>query len=608
MPVELTARRLSQSVLEGFKRFERFRKARADHIRSYVGKYMAETQGMTGEEPINLVFLAVRSLIPNLVQKEGINRVLTKLIAQRDYAEKLGLALNDLQKQLRMARLLRACAVDACFGLTVTKTSLASSGQELVVAPDLLVDPGQIYTERISLDDMTADPVCTDWDRATFIGHRVRIERNKLLAAGGFDEALVKRLPKAGASHEEKAAELSRDDDLSGETYDLQDYVNIVELWVPEAESVCYLPDPTEAVSNDFLKIEDYYGPPSGPYTFGSLTQPVPDNPFPVAPVGVWRDLSDMANKLLKKVMGQADRQKNVTLYRPNMADTAEAVRDAYDGEMIPTEDPDGVKTVSYEGPSAETVAMTNTMYGWFNLMAGNPDLMSGAGINADKATGQQILQQNASIGVGDMRDMMYDFAAEISGKQAWFLHNDPLLFVPGQPGIPLIKRTPGGDEQQLFLTPSDKTGEFETLGFEIVKRSMAVLDPGQRALRVTQFTSQTVPQAFQCLLVAMQAGQPFNIQKYLTLVADDEGIVEIVDEIFTDPSFQARMAWYASTMAKPAKMGGGASASPQNGAFPVGGSAMPDPMQQFNMQAQQTAGQGQAAATLGAGWNPSGV
>jgi hypothetical protein len=603
MSIELTANRLSDSVKEGFERFKRFRLARASHMRSYVGKYMSETHGITGDEPINLVFLAIRSLVPNLVQKEGLNKVLTPILAQRDYAEKLGLALDELQQQLRMARLLRECIVDMCFGLTVAKTSIAASGQLFTVAPDVRVDPGQIYTERISLDDMAGDPCCVAWDRAGFLGHRIRIERSRLLDAEGFSPDLVAALPRAGTK--DRVQELSQDDNQTTRTRELQDYVNIVEVWVPEAQSVCYIPDPEEQGASDYLKVEDYYGPPSGYYTFGGLTQPVPDNPFPVAPVGVWRDLSDMANRLFRKSMMQADRQKNVTLYRPNNADVAEAIRDAEDGEMIATEDPDGVSTVSYEGPSTETVQMVSNLYGWFNLVAGNPDLLSGASVASDKATGQQILQQNASISVGDMRDLVYDFAADISGKQAWYLHNDDLLFVPGQPGIPLIKRLPNGGEQQMFLTPQDKSGEFMTLGFKIVRRSMTVIDPENRARLVSAFCTQMVPQAFQALMVSMQAGQSFNIQRYLTRIAEDLGIVEIVEEIFDDPNFRARMQWYASTAGKAGKKEGrsgpdGMMDTMQNGAFPVGGTPMPGPETQFNQQAQATAATVQAGAAMG--------
>ena len=597
MALILTPRTVSSMVQEGLDRVKRFRLARLSHMKAYVGKYMAESQGITGDEPINLVFLAIRSVVPSIVQ-DGLSEVLTPVMAQREYAEKLGLALDELHRKTKQNRLLRECAVDACIGgLVVAKTSIAASGQLLTVADDIRVDPGQIYTERVSLDDFIVDANCTSFDKALFIGHRIRIERAKLMEAAGFNQDLVKRLPRAGTirASEGRVKDISQDDSSVSDTTDAQDYVNIIELWVPEAEAICYLPDPDEAVSPDYLKIEEYYGAPSGPYSFGALTQPVPDNPFPIAPVGVWRDLSDMANRLFKKAMMQADRQKNITLYRPTCADVAEAIGDAEDGEKIASDDPDGVKVVSYEGPSPETIGMTNTLYGWFNLVAGNPDLLSGAGINSDRATGQNILQQNAGISISDMRDMVYEFASDISGKEAWYIHNDDLMFQPnGQSGFPLIRRLADNTERQEWLVPEDRTGEFDTLGFTIVRRAKSITDPVMRARALTQFTGQVVPQAFQAMIVALQVKQPFNVQKYLSRVALDMGISEVVDEIFVDPEFQSRMAWYAQTVGKDNKKLGGMNTT-QNGQFPVGGSPMLGPTQQFNQDAQMGAAPGQA-------------
>jgi len=179
-------------------------------------------------------------------------------------------------------------------------------------------------------------------------------------------------------------------------------------------------------------------------------------------------------------------------------------------------------------------------------------------------------------------------------------------LFVPGQPGIPLIKRLPNGQERQLFLTPQDKSGEFETLGFTLVQKAPTITDPANRARAVTAFTTQIVPQAFQALMVAMQAGQPFNIQRYLTGIAEDMGIAEVAAGIFDDPEFQAKMQWYANTIGKQNKKEGrsgpgGTMNATQNGGFPVGGAPALGPTAQFNQQAQQTAALGQANNMMGA-------
>jgi len=299
--------------------------------------------------------------------------------------------------------------------------------------------------------------------------------------------------------------------------------------------------------------------------------------------------------------MAQASRQKNITLYSPSNADVAAAIVDAEDGEAIATENPDGVKVVSYEGAGPDTERMVNSLYGWFNLIAGNPDLMGGLNINSDKATGQQILQQNASIGVGDMRDMVYDLAADVKSKQAWFLHNDELMFQPGLPGIPLIKREADGRERQLFLTPADRTGPFDQLGFEIVPRSMSILDPQTRAQAIQNFATNVLPQAAMVAQAAMQVGQQFNMARYLTSVAEDMGIVEVVEGMFDDPEWQARMEWYASVGGKGDNGKIGGSNTVQNGGFPVGRTPAMTPMQSFNQNAQATAAAAQSNNQIGA-------
>lgn len=599
----LTAQKLSESAKEGFARLDRFRKARAYSIKEYCGTYMTEQYGITGEKPLNLVFMAIRALVPNLVQKVGMTRVLTDLLEQREYAEKLGLALEQLHKKIKLHKTLRAGIVDmALGGLAVFKSGLDFSGRYVPVTDDIHVDPMQLYTRLISLDDLTIDPMCRSFDTASFVGHRVHIERAKLLELDGWNKDLIRSLPKAGniGGPDERAEALTRTEDTMSEFAAWQDFVNVVEIWVPEAESIVYIPDPTEAVRTDFLAVKEYYGPPTGLFTFGAITQPIPDNPFPVAPIGIWRDLADMANRLFKKAMDQADRQKNVGIYNPMNADVAEAIHDAVDGEWIASEDPNGINIQSFEGADQGTIQMTQNLYGWYNLTSGGTDLMSGIGINSDKATGQQILQKNASVSIGDMRDMIYDIASDISMKHAWFLHNDDLMFVPGQPGIPLIKRLPTGEERQLYLTPSDRTGEFDTLGFEIVQRSMSVLDPATREKLVSYFALQVLPQAFSAFQIAMQAGLEFNISKYLTNVAEDLGISSIVDDIWTDPQFQSRMTWYADHIGKPKKTDNAMPGVLQNQGFPVGGAPLGTPTQQFNQTAQLGAAPAQQALKTG--------
>jgi hypothetical protein len=77
-----------------------------------------------------------------------------------------------------------------------------------------------------------------------------------------------------------------------------------------------------------------------------------------------------------------------------------------------------------------------------------------------------------------------------------------------------------------------------------------------------------------------------------------------VVDDIWSDPQFRARMQWYSDQVGKPKKLAeGGGSAMPgvmQNGGAPVGGTPMGSPMEQFNQNAQQGAVPAQQALKTG--------
>jgi hypothetical protein len=594
MPEVLSANKVSNVVKEGFERLKSFRKIRAMFIKDYVSQYMLEQTGLTGEKPLSLVFLAIRSLVPNLVMRNPANKVTTKILAQKDYGELLGLGLNELQEQLRMKAILRAACVDMCFGLAVLKTSVAAGGLLLPLEPDTDIDPGQIYTDLISGDDLVFDPVCRQLDKATFIGHRIEIPRQKLLDADGWDKDLVKELPSilSKSGDNERAEDISKQDSKAVEMKALQDYVAIVELYFPEANAIAYIPDPYQTSFDDFLKIQDYYGPATGPYSFGSLTPPVPDNPLPVAPVGVWRDIGDMANNLFKKLMDQADRQKDVLLYPPAMADVAQAIIEARSGEAIQSSDPSLVNLVSFGGRDSNVDRMISSLSYWWNILSGNPMQMGGytGGGATGTATEFQGLQGNLSVGLNDMRDMVCDLAADVSAKQAWFMMHDPLI------KMPLFKRETNGREIQIWLTPEQRRGSWENYTFEIVKRSMQVMDPVLRAKNIMEFYTNVLPAVASAAMQMMQMGLQFNMPRALMQAAEELGISESLVEVFNDPTFQQRLEMYIQMGPQPAGKGMvNPKAVRQQGGFSMQRPVL-TPGQEFNQNAQATAAIGQSA------------
>jgi hypothetical protein len=218
-----------------------------------------------------------------------------------------------------------------------------------------------------------------------------------------------------------------------------------------------------------------------------SFTPPVPGNPFPVAPVSMWFDLHRMANRMLSKIMDQADRQKDVLVYNPAQADEAQEIADARDGDSVMSTNPEGVKVISYGGQESNNEVMLSQLQMWYNYISGNPDAISGnmtpaSGSSQDTATRAQIMQANAGITIEDAKQLLYQATSEVNRRFAWYLHYDPFI------NLPMIKRTTGGDEQQVTLTPEQRRGDFDQFTFEVVARSMSPIDPGTRTRAIMEF------------------------------------------------------------------------------------------------------------------------
>jgi len=588
MPEYFTPTKFALAVKQGFERNKRHRRARAMFIREYVGKYYASEFGLTGDEPINLIFNTIRATVPNLVMKSGVNKVSTEITEYRQYAYLLGLALDKLDKNIKSKDTLRASIVDAFFMMAINKTGLAGGGQILNFG-DIFVDEGQVYTDLVDFDDFTADPSCKDYRKAAFLGDRNRIPRQILLDDDEMDHDLVLKIPKSSHPNARNKVEaLSKRNMSDSEMYELQDFVDVVEVFVPGAGALITIPDPSQIIFDNYLAARDYYGPKEGPYSILALTQPVPGNPFPVAPVGVHYDLHRMANKMMVKNMNQADREKSIAIVDPAGADEAEDIRTTEDGGTV-MGNPDTVKVITYGGNNVKSEQMLQQCQIWHNYMSGNPDQMSGLVSNAESATQANILQANATITIEDCRGMIYDFAADTAEKRAWYIHTDPFM------DIMLARRKAGGEYEQMQLTPEQRDGDFLDYTFTLKARSMSRLDPAVRTKRIVEFAANILPSVINAAMVAMQMGIPFNVQSAITVIAEEQGILDDVQDWFDDPSFmqrvQLQMAMNPQPAGKAQPAQGGTRGIPQQ-------TKMQSPFQERKQTEQIGANESQSART----------
>lgn len=559
MPAEMSPKKLQDYAHKGVKRMANFRQARMMFLRNYVGPYYDQSHGEVGAESLNLIFNAIRTLLPNIVMQYPQHNVTSRYLQYRQYAELLSLALSQHDKEINIKDVYRRAIVDAIFTLGVLKTGIAESDTVYAFDEYDQVDTGQVYTEAVDFDNFVVDPNAKDhmFRDAAFLGDRITIARDKLLDSGLYRNDLVERLPAAGkpaGSADRKASDLSQQSIQKGYLHDLQDEVEIIELWVPSANATITIPGDESVKFDDYLRVDDYYGPDEGPYTLLALTPPVPGNPLPVPAVGIWNDLHTLANRMAKKIVDQAERQKDVVIYRRAAADDAQEALDAGDGEAIAADDPDGINTLGFGGQKNSNDQHLMQLQGWFNMMAGNPQYTGGITANADSATEARILAQNTNVGLDDMKGLVYDMAKSEAAKRAWYFHTDPFIDVPlirrepvepkwgaGPDGRPILQDPGRIEERQVRLSPEARQGNFLDFHFEVEPESMGRKDSQTRFQEAMDFATKILPSAISAAQSAAALGIPFSAKQFLIRMAKDRGI-DWMDEVFYDPNFQQQM------------------------------------------------------------------
>jgi len=594
MAKQVTEQQVQNIVILGFKRMEHFNKVQAMLFKSYVSHYYRETFGIEGSEPLNLVFNTITSYVPNLVMQNPITEVVSPYVEHRQSAELLGLALDADARQTRMKEELRAWVTNAFFGWGWMKVGIAAAG-ELIQMGDINIDPGQVYATNIDIDDFGFDPTCKSIRTAQSMWHRTTVPRQYLLDTDLYNSEIALALPASRTSMTDNISGLTIADEAKSAVVSMNDDVDVIEMYVPEIEQVVTMGDPTQKIQNHYLSVVDYNGPKEGPYVPLSFTPPVQGNPFPVAPMSIWHDLAIETNRVMVKIIDQIHAQKDLTLYTPLQADTIDKIQEARTNDAIPSMNPKEINQISIGGQNNKNEAALAQLYAWSNHMGGNPDALSGAvapgsGQGKESATKTMTTAASVKISLEDMRSILYDQTAEVQRRKGWYFWTDPLI------NKPLTKRSTGGAQIQLVLTPEMRQGDFLDYVFKLRARSMSKLNPMERSQRIERFATNIIPGAANAATAFMSIGQPFNAVAYLTKIANEWDILEDVAEMFVDPMFQQKMNLYLSIGVKdPGQAGtsdpGGAQNKGNPNARPVN-----SPQQDFNQQTQSVAAIAQSA------------
>jgi hypothetical protein len=506
--------RLFRAVEASYRALNPFRRLNSELVKEYAGTGYGGQR--TGQETIVALMTQVTDAYGLAL---AANRPRVLLTAQNPeltyFARHFGVALNSLIEEIGLEFKLRQWVLDAFFCVGVIKVHLADSGF-VQLEQGRWADPGKPYASNVNLDNWVHDMGATSWDQVKFAGDTYRIPFADLEESDIYDPAAVADLkPTTKNSLEgDRLDEIAKGSEVDQD--ELEPMIDLCDLWIPR-EGKIY----TFALDNRHhfqmkgkpLAEMPWDGNELGPYHLLGFND-VPENIMPTSPASHLSALARMANNLYRKQKRQAQRQKDVYCFRPGDAKSAEQIRNAEDGQMVSTDEPDAVKVVKQGGVDPGNQAFLLGTIEMFDRMAGNLTATLGLGAQADTASQEQLIHGAVSKKEASMSFRVVDGTTRLVKDLAHMLWKDQYRVSHGQ--IP-IDGTDGYSVDATW-TPDDREGDFFDYKIEVDAYSMRYKSPAERLGTITQTLTQFIMPA---LPMMAQQGLGVDFKKVIDTIAE---------------------------------------------------------------------------------------
>lgn len=492
-----------------------FRKSRTEMIRDFVGSWYS-SHGSRFPTYVNLINQTARiytmALAFNTPQVK-VNSFDPKLWP---FCRKYEIAINRVLQNINLRDTFQAGVLDAFFLMGIFKVRMADSGEK-EIAPDVWIDPGKPWVDRISFDDVILDMSAKEVRKMRFVGDRYRASYDKVMARDDFDKkvraALVPTSKYGYDTGSEYAAEIA-----SGGTVDddeLEPMVWLQDVFLPETDQlITFSGDNTDLPPLKVVEDEDQG--PMGPFEVLNLGL-VPDNIVPNSPSQNLKPLHDLANRLYRKLSSQASRQKNCTGYEPGSADDAERRKQAKDGEYFLMKNVKAVQDFSTPGVDGGTHAFFLAASEVFNTMAGNPRSIGGLGRVSDTVGQEKLVQDSAGNMIAFMKSAVVECASNICRKIGALMFDDETLTVESS-----MEAENTGYYVDASWRPGERAGLKDHYDFSVEPNSMSYRPPELKLQQVMGYL-QAVPSIFPLV----QAGL-LDLQELTRLVSEYQNIPEL--------------------------------------------------------------------------------
>jgi len=519
--------RLASAMTKARLSLRRFRENRREMVRQYVGYHWSE-YGADKRVPFNLIAAYCRIVGRHLIAKSPQVRLSTFERSAKPIVSAMETWVNAEINRMRLAQTLQRIVLDAMFSIGIGKVALASPSDSSIAGWQ--TPAGQPFIERVDLDDFVFDVHARSFEEVGYIGHRYRAPLDVIRE----DKSLSPKRKKLEPSpHNQFNAEGDERIDVMGKGWysneeEFEDFVDLWEIYLPRRRTLLTLAadygsgGPTGEILP--LKEVEWIGPEKGPYQTLCLGGEVPGNPIGKGTIQDLFDLHLAQNELLRKIMRQSARQKEVWAFAVGNEADARKIAEANDGDLVGVTNPDLVKPIISGSVAQQSIAVQEIFKQLNSWLAGNLDSIGGLEPQAKTATQDKMLSEAASATIADMQDRTLLFTGDIVERACWFWHHHPLKEMK-------TFWNPSGLEEYAIprlVTPAQRqTLRWDDLAIKVNPYSLQSQTPQMQLSAINTIVTQLV---IPLLPLAQQQGVYLDLNKLLSVIAKYGNLPDLMD------------------------------------------------------------------------------
>lgn len=512
---------LTRAISDGMLKLDAHRKVRAFVCRQLAGPWYGQDNShlvnRTDKMPVNVLGEMVYAYLAQLVGNTVTAKVSPRSFFMRGEARLRQYMLDDLAREIDLARTLRLVTLDALTGgLGIVRVG-NRSGRELCHIEGKNYDIGQIYAARVDLDDYCRDPLSRDESEDRWRAYRYRASRTMLLELHPEAADIINAAPLVRDIYSDTHS--SGIEDIGGTDTGQDETGDEIELWDwfgYEAGKVLHT---TLAGSVDSLQslrpVAEYEGYENGPIHLLSFRH-IPNNAQPLAICQQLLDMHIAMGNTSAKMVDQILAAKTAYVTRADGEQTAREMMDATD-QTVFIGDPTAVVPIEIGGMMQKLGPAFDWMRAEANNASGAASMIAGQSDVSKTATGATFIANQANIRLTDMKGAVQKFTGDILSHCAWYHDMHPALQQSFSHKLPN-----GAGTIDVMYDSDAKEGTWTEFMFECVPVTQSAVDPNVKLARIGQL---------------MQVAPPF-----LQFVAQMGGNVQVatqeIGEIFEWPAF----------------------------------------------------------------------